>query len=81
LTSPNNPSSEEEGFRIGDECSHIDEICNNIMPKDLAIRSREKRRAWTYHPQRFSICQNFTFWNNRTRQPLDYTSVQEVLKI
>jgi hypothetical protein len=54
----------EKGFLIGDYCTAINHICDGV-PYEIAGGSIEKKRARALHPQRMSICQNWTFWNER----------------
>jgi hypothetical protein len=61
----------DDGVRIGHDCIQIDQTCG-INPDAIATRSPEKINEWIYHPQRLSICQNWTFWNERRKQSRDH---------
>jgi hypothetical protein len=57
------PDEEEQGFQIGDECTPINETCE---------LTDEDEVSWLfYHPQRISLCQNWTFWTERRKQQRD----------
>jgi hypothetical protein len=60
-------SHQEMGFCIDHTCIPIDEICHHV-PIEIELGSPEIRRAWLSHPQRVSICQNWTFWTERRQE-------------
>jgi hypothetical protein len=57
--------TQENGFQIGKHCTPINKICG-MPPREIDHKPPEDE--WIYHPQRFSICQNWTFWNERKTQ-------------
>jgi hypothetical protein len=60
----NNETDKKQGFRIGQECFNSNRLCSAEPPDKIVSRSLEEIEEWNHHPQRITICQNLTFWQN-----------------